>query len=73
VPPGESDQMFAALRLLGKEVEYIRIEGEAHWILTYPKRVLWWETILAWFDKHLKGQPEQWEELWGEDLDRTGP
>jgi len=73
VPPGESDQMFAALRVLGKEVEYIRIEGEAHWILTYSKRVLWWETILAWFDKHLKGQPEHWEGLWGEDLDRTGP
>ena len=73
VPPGESDQMFAALRVLGKEVEYIRIEGEAHWILTYPKRVLWWETILAWLDKHLKGQPEHWEELWGEDLDRSGP
>lgn len=73
VPPGESDQMFAALRILGKEVEYVRIEGEAHWILTYPKRVLWWRTILAWFDLHLKDQPEGWEELWGEDLDRSGP
>ena len=73
VPPGESDQMFAALRVLGKEVEYVRIEGEAHWILTYPKRVLWWQTGLAWFDMHLKDQPEWWQELWGENLDRTGP
>ncbi|HEX2162877.1 MAG TPA: S9 family peptidase [Thermoanaerobaculia bacterium] len=73
VPPGESDQMFAALRVLGKEVEYIRIEGEEHWILTYPKRVLWWQTILAWFDLHLKDQPEWWEELWGEPVSRSGP
>ena len=73
VPPGESEQMFAALRLLGKEVEYVRIEGEAHWILDYPKRVLWWETILAWFDKHLKDDPAAWEHLWGEELERTGP
>lgn len=73
VPPGESEQMFAALRVLGKEVEMIRIEGEAHWILTYPKRVLWWQTILAWFDMNLKGEPEWWEELWGEPVTRTGP
>lgn len=73
VPPGESEQMFAALRVLGKEVEYIRIEGEAHWILTYPKRVLWWQTVLAWFDMHLKDEPEWWQELWGEPVTRTGP
>jgi dipeptidyl aminopeptidase/acylaminoacyl peptidase len=73
VPPGESDQMFAALRVLGREVEYVRIADEAHWILAYPKRVLWWRTILAWFDRTLKGEPEAWEELWGEELDRGGP
>jgi dipeptidyl aminopeptidase/acylaminoacyl peptidase len=64
VPPGESDQMFVALRLLGKEVEYVRFAGEQHWILSYPKRKLWWETIIAWFDKHLKDEPEYWEHLW---------
>ena len=73
VPPGESDQMFAALRVLGKEVEYVRISGEQHWILTYPKRVLWWQTILAWFDRTLKDQPQAWEELWGGELERGGP
>lgn len=64
VPPGESDQMYVALSLLGQDVEYVRIDGEAHWILTYPKRVLWWETIIAWFDKHLKDEPELWDHLW---------
>jgi dipeptidyl aminopeptidase/acylaminoacyl peptidase len=73
VPPGESEQMFTALRLLGKEVEYVKIEGEAHWILTYPKRVLWWETILAWFDKQLQDDPAAWDDLWGGELDRSGP
>ena len=73
VPPGESEQMFAALRVLGKEVEYVRIEGEQHWILTYPKRVLWWQTILAWFDRTLKDDPAAWQELWGEELDYSGP
>jgi acylaminoacyl-peptidase len=56
--------MFVALRLLGKEVEYVRFAGEQHWILSYPKRKLWWETIIAWFDKHLKDEPEYWEHLW---------
>lgn len=64
VPPGESEQMYTALEVLGKEVEYVRIAGEAHWILTYPKRKLWWETIIAWFDKHLKGESEYWDHLW---------
>jgi dipeptidyl aminopeptidase/acylaminoacyl peptidase len=64
VPPGESEQMYTALELLGREVELVKIEGEAHWIQTYGKRKLWWESILAWFDKHLKGEPEWWEFLW---------
>lgn len=66
VPIGESQQMYTALRILDKEVELVTFEGEAHWILDYPKRKLWWSTILAWFDKHLKGEPEWWESLWGE-------
>lgn len=64
VPPGESDQLYVALTLLGRPVEYVRVEGEDHWILRYPKRVRWMETILAWFDRHLKGQPEWWNHLY---------
>lgn len=64
VPPGESEQMYTALRLLGKEVELVKFEGEAHWILDEPKRRAWWQSILAWLDKHLKGQPQWWEQLW---------
>ena len=64
VPPGESEQMYTALRLLGKEVEYVKFEGEQHWILDEPKRRAWWQSILAWLDKHLKDQPRWWEQLW---------
>jgi dipeptidyl aminopeptidase/acylaminoacyl peptidase len=64
VPPGESTQLFTALKILGREVEYIQIMGENHHILTYNKRILWTQTILAWFDKWLKSQPEWWTELY---------
>jgi dipeptidyl aminopeptidase/acylaminoacyl peptidase len=64
VPPGESEQMYTALRLLGKEVELVTFEGQQHWILDEPKRRAWWQTILAWLDKYLKDQPQWWEHLW---------
>jgi dipeptidyl aminopeptidase/acylaminoacyl peptidase len=64
VPPGESEQMYTAMKILGKEVEYVRFEGEGHWILERKKREIWSETIVAWFDKQLKGETEGWEHLY---------
>ena len=64
VPPGESYQMYAALKLLGKEVALITIDGQAHWIMDYPKRIRWMKTIIAWFDKWLKEEPEWWNDLY---------
>lgn len=72
VPPGESQQMYTALKLLGQEVELIEVAGEDHHILDYPKRKIWMETIVAWFDKHLKDQPEHWQHLWGTSEDPKG-
>jgi len=66
VPPGESDTMFTALKLLGREVELVEFPGEDHWILDREKRYVWWDTMLAWFDKHLKDEPEWWEFLYPE-------
>jgi dipeptidyl aminopeptidase/acylaminoacyl peptidase len=60
VPPGESIQMYTALKLLGKPVELVMVKGEDHHIVTYSKRILWHNTIMAWWDKHLKDQPEYW-------------
>lgn len=65
VPVGESEQMYAALRVLGRDVEYIKVDGQNHWILNYPQRVLWMRTIIAWFDRQLKGQPGWWDHLYG--------
>ena len=66
VPPGESIQMYTALKLLGKPVELVLVKGEDHHIVTYNKRILWHNTIMAWWDKHLKGQPEWWKEQYPE-------
>jgi dipeptidyl aminopeptidase/acylaminoacyl peptidase len=66
VPPGESTQLFTALKLLGKEVEYVQVHDQNHWILNYSKRIIWENTILAWFDKWLKDQPQWWNDLYKE-------
>lgn len=67
VPRGESDQFYLALKLLGKEVEYVQVADQDHWVLDYKKRIIWQQTILAWFDKWLKGQAEWWEDLYAEE------
>jgi dipeptidyl aminopeptidase/acylaminoacyl peptidase len=68
VPSLESDQMFAALRVLDKEVVYIRWEGEGHGISSKPSsRRDSRQIMLEWFDKHLKDQPEAWNERWKDD------
>jgi dipeptidyl aminopeptidase/acylaminoacyl peptidase len=64
VPPGESIQMYTALKLLQRPVELVLVKGENHHIITYSKRILWHNTIMAWWDKQLKDQPEWWEELY---------
>ncbi len=64
VPPGESEQMYVALKLLGKTVEYLKFDGQNHFIADYGKRKLWTKSIIGWFDKWLKDQPQFWEELY---------
>jgi dipeptidyl aminopeptidase/acylaminoacyl peptidase len=64
VPPGESTQIFTALKILGREVEYIQILDQNHFILNYNKRRIWTRTIMAWFDRWLKNQPEWWYYLY---------
>ncbi len=65
VPSGESDQMFTALRVLRKDVVYVRFPGEEHGISgTQSIRAAHNEIRLEWFDKYLKDQPEAWENRW---------
>ncbi len=71
VPSLESDQMFAALRVMDKDVVYIRWEGEGHGIASKPSsRRDSRQIMLEWFDKYLKDQPEAWNERWKEDKDK---
>jgi len=72
VPPGESYQMFAALKLLGKEVALVTIKDQSHWILKYDRRVHWMKTIMAWFDRWLKNEPLYWDTLYGKYGSETG-
>ena len=64
VPPGESQQIFNALRILDRPVEYIEVDGENHFISDYAKRRLWHSSIMAWFDLWLKDNPQWWSALW---------
>lgn len=64
VPPGESYQMFAALKILGKDVSLITFAGQQHFINDYKKRLQWMRTIIAWWDKYLKGEPEHWDYMY---------
>lgn len=64
VPLGESIQMYQALKLLGKDVEFVQVKDQDHLIQNYTKRILWNNTIFAYFAKYLKDQPQWWNELY---------
>ena len=65
VPVGESESFYTALKLVGAPVELLTIDGQDHHILDHGKRLVWSRSILAWFDRWLKGQPAWWNELYG--------
>lgn len=66
VPIGESIQLFNALRILGRDVEFVQVDGENHIISNHDKRKPWHATIMAWFAKHLQDSPEWWDSLYGD-------
>ncbi len=64
VPLIESLQMFTALKLLGREVALVEVQGENHHILDYNKRIKWMATQMAWFQRWLKDDPTWWDALY---------
>lgn len=64
VPIGESIQMYTALKLLNKPVEFIQVEGENHAIYDYQKRIAWNHAIYAWFAKWLKEDARWWDSMY---------
>jgi dipeptidyl aminopeptidase/acylaminoacyl peptidase len=66
VPVGESFQMYTALKILGRPVEFIRVKGENHGISTYKRRLEWNYSIYAWFAKWLKDDSSWWDSMYPE-------
>lgn len=64
VPPMESVQMFTALKLLGTPTALVMVEGENHGIMEYFKRQKWINSIVAWFEKYLKGDSTWWDAIY---------
>jgi dipeptidyl aminopeptidase/acylaminoacyl peptidase len=55
-PPADNEQLFTALRALGRTVEYVLYPEEHHEFKTYgrpDRRIDRLERMLAWFDRHL--------------------
>ncbi len=66
VPIGESWQMYTALKILGKPVEFVRVAGENHVIAAYDKKIGWTKSIVAWFAKYLQDNDAWWSALYPE-------
>jgi dipeptidyl aminopeptidase/acylaminoacyl peptidase len=57
VPYTEGLQLFTALQRQGVESKLLFYPDEGHWILKPQNSKLWYDTVMGWFDKHLRGQP----------------
>jgi dipeptidyl aminopeptidase/acylaminoacyl peptidase len=64
VPMGESIQIFNALKILNRDVEFISVDGENHYIADLEKQQLWHASIMAWFAKWLQDDPRWWNDLY---------
>lgn len=64
VPTAQSMQFYTALKLLGKEADMVFVKDADHHVVDYQQRILWNNTIMAWFAKYLKGQPAWWENIY---------
>lgn len=63
VPTTESQQLYNALKILGREVCYVQVEGENHVIVDFNKRLAWQNVIFAWFAKYLQKDDRWWKSL----------
>lgn len=55
VPIGETEQIVAALRAKGREVEYLRYEDEGHGLAKTKNRADAYPKVVAFFARHLRG------------------
>lgn len=64
VPVGNSIQLYSALKILGRPVELILVDGEDHHINKYENHLQWHRTILAWFAKWLQDDDSWWQSMY---------
>lgn len=64
VPIGESIQLFNALKILSRDVEFITVQDENHVISNFNNKLSWHNTIMAWFAKWLQDDPSWWNALY---------
>ncbi|MDE6447296.1 MAG: prolyl oligopeptidase family serine peptidase, partial [Muribaculaceae bacterium] len=64
VPIGESIQLYNALRILNRPVEFVTVEGSDHIVVDYEQRKQWHATIMAWFEKWLKDDSRWWNSIY---------
>jgi dipeptidyl aminopeptidase/acylaminoacyl peptidase len=64
VPPGESMQMFTAMKILGKEVAMVRVKNEDHVIANYKHKIEWNYSLMAWMSKYLQNNKAWWENMY---------
>jgi dipeptidyl aminopeptidase/acylaminoacyl peptidase len=61
-PISQADELFGALRLLGREVELVRFPGESHDLSRNgrpDRRVERLDRIAGWFERYLLGSEER--------------
>jgi dipeptidyl aminopeptidase/acylaminoacyl peptidase len=54
VPVGEGLQLFTTLQRQGVESRLLYFPDEGHWVLKPLNSEFWYNTVLGWFDSHLK-------------------
>jgi dipeptidyl aminopeptidase/acylaminoacyl peptidase len=54
VPVGEGLQLFTTLQRMGVESKLLYFPDEGHWVLKPQNSTLWYNTVIDWFDAHLK-------------------
>jgi len=50
-----NNEVFVGLRRLGREVTYLRYEGEGHSLREVPNQVDYWTRVLAFLDRYVNG------------------
>lgn len=57
VPPSEAVRLWTDIKLHGVPARLLWFPDENHWVLKPQNSRIWYETVLAFLDEHLRGEP----------------